>query len=440
MPLPPFASEGPGSRFMVRVQSVAPESIAAELGIVPGTELLAINGRPLDDFLDWEFLSADEGFVLLARAPAGEDVEFDIERPEGVPFGVELEPPHVRRCANRCDFCFVDGLPEGLRANLYIRDDDYRLSFRYGNFATLTNLKPRDLARIFEYRLSPLYVSVHVTDTVLRRRYLRNPRAPDVMEQLRAFAAAGIRAHTQIVLQPGVNDGAVLERSLEDLYELGDGILSVSVVPVGLTDFSKRHLVREPTRDECRAALEVVQRFGERAATARGHRWAHGSDDLYLVADVPLPPASWYGEFDQVENGVGSVRFLQQRLAAYGRELPRLDGRAVAVLTGTGMGRLMPQVTRDLAERTGASLEVIVLENPLFGPSVTTAGLLPGRAFLDALRDRADLTLALLPAEAVNDDGLFMDDLPFPDLRAAVPCTVRLSHDFGDALTAGRAP
>jgi len=425
---------------MVRVQSVAPESIAAELGIVPGTELLAINGRPLDDFLDWEFLSADEGFVLLARAPAGEDVEFDIERPEGVPFGVELEPPHVRRCANRCDFCFVDGLPEGLRANLYIRDDDYRLSFRYGNFATLTNLKPRDLARIFEYRLSPLYVSVHVTDTVLRRRYLRNPRAPDVMEQLRAFAAAGIRAHTQIVLQPGVNDGAVLERSLEDLYELGDGILSVSVVPVGLTDFSKRHLVREPTRDECRAALEVVQRFGERAATARGHRWAHGSDDLYLVADVPLPPASWYGEFDQVENGVGSVRFLQQRLAAYGRELPRLDGRAVAVLTGTGMGRLMPQVTRDLAERTGASLEVIVLENPLFGPSVTTAGLLPGRAFLDALRDRADLTLALLPAEAVNDDGLFMDDLPFPDLRAAVPCTVRLSHDFGDALTAGRAP
>jgi putative radical SAM enzyme (TIGR03279 family) len=424
---------------MVRVRSVAPESLAAELGIVPGTELLAIGGRALDDFLDWEFHSADDAFVLRTRTPGGETIEYDVERPEGLPFGVELEPPHVRRCANRCDFCFVDGLPEGLRANLYIRDDDYRLSFRYGNFATLTNLKPRDVARIFEYRLSPLYVSVHVTDTVLRRRYLRNPRAPDVMEQLRSFGAAGIQAHTQIVLQPGVNDGAVLARSLEDLYGLGPAVLSASVVPVGLTDYSKLHLVREPTRDECRAALAVVHRFGDRAARERGHRWAHGSDDLYLIADEPLPPAAWYGEFEQVENGVGSVRFLQERIAAYGTELPRLEGRTVAVLTGTAMGRLMPQVTRGIADRTGGRFEVIALENPLFGRSVTTAALLPGCAFQEALASRADLSLALLPAEAVNDDGLFMDDLSLEALQAAVPCAIRLSHDFGDALVAHMA-
>jgi putative radical SAM enzyme (TIGR03279 family) len=421
---------------MVRVKSVAPEGLAAELGIAPGTELLAIDGRPLDDFLDWEFLSAEDAFVLRTRAPAGEEVEYDIERPEGLPFGVELEPPHIRRCANRCDFCFVDGLPEGLRPNLYIRDDDYRLSFRYGNFATLTNLKPRDIARILEYRLSPLYVSVHVTDSVLRRRYLRNPRAPDVMEQLRTFGDAGIQAHTQIVLQPGVNDGSVLERSLTDLYGLGSRVLSVSVVPVGLTDFSKLHLVREPTRDECRAAIAVVHARAERACAERGHRWVHGSDDLYLVADEPLPPASWYGDFDQVENGVGSVRFLQRRVAAYGKELPRLDGRSVAVLTGTGMGRLMPQVTRGIEDRTGGRFEVIALENSLFGPSVTTAALLPGRAFQDALSHRPDLALALLPAEAVNDDGLFMDDLSLDALRAAVPCAIRLSYDFGDALVA----
>jgi putative radical SAM enzyme (TIGR03279 family) len=425
---------------MVRVKSVAPESLASELGLPPGTDLLAIDGRPLDDFLDWEFLSADDAFVLLARHPDGERVEYDIERPEGLPFGVELEPPHVRRCANRCDFCFVDGLPEGLRSNLYIRDDDYRLSFRYGNFATLTNLKTRDVARILEYRLSPLYVSVHVTDTVLRRRYLRNPRAPDVMEQLRAFGDAGIRVHTQIVLQPGVNDGPVLERSLTDLCSLGDRVLSVSVVPVGLTDFSKRHLVRELTRDECRAAIAVVHRHGERAAAERGHRWVHGSDDLYLVAEEPLPPASWYGDFDQVENGVGSVRFLQQRVAAYDAELPRLAGQVVAVLTGTGMGRLMPQVTRGLADRTGARFEVIGLENPLFGPAVTTAALLPGRAFQQALASRDDLSLALLPAEAVNDDGLFMDDVSLADLQRTAPCAVRLSHDFGDALVAHPAP
>jgi len=424
---------------MVRVKAVAPEGLAAELGITTGTELLAIDGRALDDFLDWEFLSADDAFVLLARDPDGTTTEYDIERPEDVAFGIELDPPHVRRCANRCDFCFVDGLPEGLRQNLYIRDDDYRLSFRYGNFATLTNLKARDIARILEYRLSPLYVSVHVTDTVLRRRYLRNPRAPDVMEQLRTFAAGGIRFHTQIVLQPGVNDGPVLERSLTDLYALGDCVLSVSVVPVGLTNFSKLHLVREPTAPECRAAIQIVHRFAERALREREHRWVHGSDDLYLVAEEALPPASWYGEFEQVENGVGSVRFLQQRIAAHAGEFPRLPGARVAVLTGTGMGRLMGQVTAPLAERTGATFEVITLENPLFGSSVTTAALLPGGAFQAALAERSDLALALLPAEAVNDDGRFMDDLPFESLAASVPCEVRLSYDFGDALGTARS-
>jgi putative radical SAM enzyme (TIGR03279 family) len=292
---------------MVRVRSVAPDSLAAELDIVPGTELLAINGRALDDFLDWEFLSADEAFVLRARTPAGDDIEYDIERPTDLPTGIELDPPRIRRCANRCDFCFVDGLPEGLRENLYIRDDDYRLSFRYGNFATLTNLKPRDVARILEYRLSPLYVSVHATDPVIRRRYLRNPRAPDIVPQLRHFAAGGIRFHTQIVLQPGINDGPVLSRSLEDLYALGDPVLSVSVVPVGLTSYSRTQRVRQPNRDECRAAVEVVHGMAERALGRRGHRWVHGSDELYLVADLDLPPAEWYGDFEQVENGVGSV-------------------------------------------------------------------------------------------------------------------------------------
>jgi putative radical SAM enzyme (TIGR03279 family) len=424
---------------MVRVKSVAPGSIAAELGIQPGTELIAIGGRALEDFLDWEFLSAEDAFVLLAREPDGTDVEFDIVRPEGTPFGIELDPPHVRRCANRCDFCFVDGLPEGLRANLYIRDDDYRLSFRYGNFATLTNLKPRDIARILEYRLSPLYVSVHVTDTVLRRRYLRNPRAPDVLEQLRRFAAGGIRFHTQIVLQPGVNDGPVLARSLQDLYGLGEAVLSVSVVPVGLTTFSKRHLVREPTSEECQAAIALLERVANRALAERGHRWVHGSDDLYLAARRELPPAAWYGDFEQVENGVGSVRFLQRRVADY-ETLPRWDGHRIAVLTGTAMGRLLPQVTGDIAARTGGEFEVLTLENDLFGASVTTAALLPGRAFRGALAGRRDVSVALLPAEAVNDDGYFMDDLSLDALAASVPCEIRLSLDFGDALRTPPTP
>jgi putative radical SAM enzyme (TIGR03279 family) len=418
---------------MIRVASIASHSVAAELGLVPDTELLSINGRDLSDFLDWEFLTADDAFVLLARLPSGELIEYDIERPEHLPLGVTLEPPRVRRCANHCDFCFVDGLPDGLRTALYVRDDDYRLSFRYGNFATLTNLKPRDVARILEYRLSPLYVSVHATDPVIRRRVLRYPRAPDVVAQMRELSAGGIRFHTQIVLQPGVNDGPALERSLEDLYALGGVVLTVAVVPVGLTNINSVGPAREPAAEECRAAVHVVERFAERALRERSHRWVHGADELYLSAGLPLPPAEWYGDFEQVENGVGSVRYLQHRLTAAG-PLTELRGQRIGVLTGTAMGRLMPEVLRSLEAATGARFDLLVLENSLFGPSVTTAGLLPGKAFAAALAGRADLDLALLPAEAVNDDGVFLDDLQVHDLAAAAPVEVRLSYDFADAL------
>ena len=221
---------------MIRVLSVEPGSIGEELGLSSGTELISVNDRELDDFLDWEYLTADEAFVLRVRQPDGEEVEFDIERPLDAPMGLSLEPPRIRRCANRCDFCFVDGNPRGLRDVLYIRDDDYRLSFRYGNFATLTNLKPHDVERIIEYRLSPLYVSVHATDPVTRRYLLRNPTAPDIIPQLRYFADHGIEFHTQIVMSPGVNDGAVLEQTLTDLYQFGPEVMGCSVVPVGLTE------------------------------------------------------------------------------------------------------------------------------------------------------------------------------------------------------------
>ena len=421
---------------MIRVQAIAPDTLGAALQLVPGTELLAIGGRALEDFLDWEFLTADDHFVLHARLPSGQEIEYDVERPEGLPMGVTLEAPRIRRCANHCDFCFVDGNPEGMRQVLYIRDDDYRLSFRYGNFATLTNLKPWDLARIVEYRLSPLYVSVHATDPVVRRWLLRNPEAPEVIPQLRWFIERGIAFHTQVVLVPGINDGAQLVRTLGDLYSLGPSVLSVSVVPVALTEFSKHALVRQPTRAECRAALATVDDFAARAVADRGLPWCYGADDLYLQADVPLPPAEWYGDFEQRENGVGSVRYLQTRI----REAQaRLDGESwrgkrIAIVTGTAMGPLMPQIVPDLTQMTGANFEILALENPLFGPSVTTAGLLPGKAILAALRNRADVDLALLPAESVNDDLLFMDDLEAHELAAQVPMPVRLSHDFADAL------
>jgi putative radical SAM enzyme (TIGR03279 family) len=425
---------------MLKVTGVAPDSLGAELGLQVGTELLTVNGRKVEDFLDWEFLTADDQFILHVRQPGGQEVEYDIERPEGQAMGVAVEPPRIRRCANRCDFCFVDGLPSGLRETLYIRDDDYRLSFKYGNFATLTNLKPRDVTRIVEYRLSPLYVSVHATDPSVRRWLLRNPLAPDVLEQLRHFAAHGLQFHTQVVLSPGVNDGVILERTLSDLWDLGPAVLSVSVVPVGLTTFSKHHLVREPSRDECRAALATLDRWAGRARMERGVSWALGADELYLRADLPLPPADWYDGFEQVENGVGSVRYLQLCIERDRAALAGWRGRRIGVLTGTSMATLMPQVLAPLAELTGARFELMPLVNSLFGESVTCAGLLPGAAFQEALAQRSDLDLALIPAESLNEDQLFMDDLTLSEVAASTPVEVRPSYHFTDALHAPSAP
>ncbi len=419
---------------MIRVTGVQPESIAAELGLREGSELLSVNGRELDDFLDWEFLTAEEEFVLHVRQPDGEEIEFEIERPLNEPMGLALEPPRIRRCANRCDFCFVDGLPDGLRDVLYIRDDDYRLSFRYGNFATLTNLKPHDVQRIIDYRLSPLYVSVHATDPVVRRYLLRNPTAPEIIPQLREFAAHGIEFHTQVVMSPGVNDGAVLQETLQDLYNFGPSVLNCSVVPVGLTEHSKHHLVREPTADECRAAIRVVEQWAERARVDRGATWAFGADELYLRAGQSLPPADIYDGFEQVENGVGSVRWLQQRIALSGISRDEWAGKSVGVVTGTAMASLMPMVLEPLARLTSARFDLIPVTNTLFGPSVTTAGLLPGSAVQQALLGRRDLDLILIPGESINDDGLFIDSLSLDLLQATSPVEIRPSRDFADAL------
>ena len=424
---------------MIRVTAVEPQSIADEMGLRQGTELVSVNGRELEDFLDWEFLTAEEQFLLHVRQPDGEEIEYDIERPLGEPLGVSLEPARIRRCANRCDFCFVDGLPDGLRDVLYIRDDDYRLSFRYGNFATLTNLKPKDIERIIEYRLSPLYVSVHATDPTVRRYLLRNPTAPEILPQLRQFAEHGIEFHTQVVMSPGVNDGLVLRQTLADLYQFGPAVLGCSVVPVGLTEYSKHHLVREPTAEECRAAIALVEERAAIAVAERGRHWALGADELYLRAGVELPPAAIYDGFDQVENGVGSVRWLQREVASGLELLQAWTGRRIGVVTGTAMARLMPMVLDPLAQATGAVFELIPVVNTLFGASVTTAGLLPGAAVQQALRGRRDLDLALLPGESVNDDGLLMDSMRVELLAASVPMELRLSRNFIDALGAPAA-
>jgi len=421
---------------MVRVARVLADSIAEELGITAGTELVSVNGRTLYDFLDWEFLAADDELLVEARQPDGEEIVYEILRPEGEQLGVTLEPPNVRRCANRCEFCFIEGLPPGLRRNLYIRDDDYRLSFTYGNFATLSNVKEKDIARILEYRLSPLYVSVHATNWEARKVLLNNPRVPNIVDQLTRLADGGIRFHCQMVVVPGLNDGAVLEESLSDLWNLGEAVLSAAVVPVGLTQFS--HLYSGKPMDAAAAGklLEDVARWSDRAMRERGENWVYGSDELYLLAGRDLPDAEHYGDFSQIENGIGQVASLRVRVSEGLADLPRMDGRRIGVVTGKAMAGQMPELLSALRDATGADFELIVAESSLFGPTITTAGLLVGADIQRVLMDRHDLSLALIPAETINEDRVFLDDVDFEELRASLPIPVFPSYDFIDFLSA----
>ncbi len=419
---------------MVKVSRIDQRSIAEELGILPGTELLTVNGRPLADFLDWEFLTADEELVIEARQPDGEQIIYELERLDGEPLGIALEPPTVRRCANRCEFCFIEGLPAGLRKPLYIRDDDYRLSFAYGNFATLSNVKERDIARILEYRLSPLYVSVHATNHEARKILLNNARVPDIKSQLSRLAEGGIQFHCQMVIVPGLNDEDVLEESLLDLWNMGEAVLSAAVVPVGLTQFSHLYTGKGMDRDTAGVILDQVERWGERAMRERGETWVFGSDELYMLAQRELPGPEHYGEFAQIENGVGSVTSLRMRVANGMDRVARRDGQRIGVVTGLAMAPLMRPLLERLGDASGAEFELIVAENSLFGPTITTAGLLVGKDILGALGDRHDLDIALIPAETINEDGVFLDDYTLASVRDSLPMPIFPSYDFIDVL------
>ncbi|HEX9384213.1 MAG TPA: DUF512 domain-containing protein [Gemmatimonadaceae bacterium] len=419
---------------MVKVSRVEEKSIAEELGIQPGTELLTVNGRPVADFLDWEFLTADEELVIEARQPDGEEVIYELERLDGEPLGISLQPPSVRRCANKCEFCFIEGLPPGLRKPLYIRDDDYRLSFAYGNFATLSNVKERDIERILEYRLSPLYVSVHATNHEARKILLNNQRVPDIKAQLSRLTQGGIQFHAQMVIVPGLNDEEVLEESLTDLWNMGDAVLSAAVVPVGLTQFSHLYTGKGMDRDTARTILIQVERWGERANRERGQTWVFGSDELYMLAERELPGAEHYGEFAQIENGVGSVTSLRMRVSQGLGRVVRRDGQRIGVVTGLAMAPVMEPLLEHLREASGADFKLIVAQNSLFGPTITTAGLLVGKDIMTALSDRHDLDIALIPAETINEDGIFLDDYTLEAVRESLPMPIFPSYDFIDVL------
>jgi len=422
---------------MVRIAEILPGSIAAELDVEIGGRILRMNGQPVRDGIDFRFREVDERIELEVAAAAGEAVTiYDIEKAAGEPLGVVPAPDPVRQCANECPFCFIDGNPAGARRSLYVKDDDFRLSFTYGSYVTLTNLGPRGFQRLIEQRLSPLYVSVHATEPLVRKAALGVRRGGDIVNDLRRLIEGGIEVHTQVVLCPGLNDGAHLDRTIDDLRLLGDGVLTLSVVPVGLTRFNMDRPIRMLTQADANAALTQIERGRERALRERATGWCYAADEMFFIADRPLPQAAYYDDWPLTENGVGAVRWFLDAFDANLHAVPRLTGRRIAIVTGERMATVIAPLAVRLAAAAGCAAETVAVRNEYFGPTVTTAGLLGGMDVLDALGSREARDIVLIPAESLNDDARFIDDVAFDDVVAALsPARVVTGHEIATALT-----
>ena len=360
---------------------------------------------------------------------------YEVARDPGDPVGIVPVPDPVRECANKCVFCFIDGNPPGVRDSLWLKDDDFRLSFTYGNYVTLTNLGPKGLARLVEQRLSPLYVSVHATEPAVRERLLVNDTAGLIMDHLRHLLSGGLEVHTQVVLCPGWNDGVHLERTLDDLWTLGEGILSLSVVPVGLTRYNLHRPVRLLVPTDAETALSQIERARERALAERGTGWAYAADELFLLAGRELPDADYYDDFDLAENGVGTVRRFVDDFDVGLANVPSLSGMKIRITTARSMAPFMRERAPQLAAATDASVEVVEVENRFFGETVSVAGLLAGRDIADALGTGSEGDLVLVPAEALNADMMFIDSLPLDGLTARMaPARVIPGYEVTAAL------
>ena len=420
---------------MVRIAEIEAGSIAEELHLEIGTRIVRINGQRVRDGIDLTFLLADQELELETLSPGGDREVLEVHREEGEALGIVPAPDAIRECANKCVFCFIDGNPKDVRPTLWLRDDDFRLSFTYGSYVTLTNLGPKGLQRLVDQRISPIYVSVHATEPEVRARLLKNDRAGLIMDQLRFFLENGLEVHAQVVLCPGWNDGSHLERTMGDLLGLGEGIRTLSVVPVGLTKYNINRPVRLLEPAEAGRAIDQVDSIRLRAQEERRQGWAYCADEMYLVAGRPLPPTSYYDSWDLTENGVGSVSGF---LAAFQEGLPgvpRMEGRRIRILTGLSMAPFLEELAPSLREATGASVQVQPVVNGFFGPSVTVAGLLAGQDLLQAVPDPESHDLILVPGEALNADDLFIDSMPLSDFREALaPARVQPSLEITEAL------
>ena len=442
-----------------RILKVYPGSLAEELELVPGDKLLEINGIKLRDIIDVSFAFADEEIEMLVEHEDGQQEVYEFDKDYDEELGVEFESAvfdGIRHCANNCLFCFVDQVAPDMRESLNIKDDDYRMSFLYGNFITMTNMVDADFQRIKQYHLSPLFVSVQCTNPDLRQRLLRCRTAGNLAAQLDKLEAADVEYHTQIVLCRELNDGAELERSLRDIVARQPHALSVAIVPVGLTRFRQDcYPLKSFDKESAARVVEQVEAYQRQQREKDGRTFIYLADEFYLLAGRELPPAEYYDGFPQLDNGIGLARnFMEEFAAAVAeaddskaalaahKQQDNRDNRAklrLAVVSGTSISPLMAELAESISG-AGEQVTMVPVPNHHFGTTVNVSGLLTAKDMLAALQDVAGKVDGILIPESAlrTGDNVFLDDVSLSDFCARLPCrveTVGSGREYFHALT-----
>lgn len=410
-----------------RIVSVDGGSLAQAAGIRAGDELLRVNGETVVDLLDYEALCADARVRLRVRR-GGEETEYDVEKDEYEPLGLNFETPlmsGMRLCCNKCLFCFVDQLPQNARPSLRLKDDDWRMSLMMGNYVTLTNVSDHELDRIIRRHASPLYISVHAMEPGLRSRILGTPRGARLPEQLKRLAGGGIEFHAQAVLCPGLNDGEALEDTIEKLAAMHPAARSLALVPVGLTDCREGlHPLHKYTPEEARGVLDIAERWRERLLKKLGTRFVFPSDEFYLAAGRPLPEDGEYEDYEQIDDGVGMLRLLETEFSEAYADLPeerKQPGGGKTLLAACGVSAA-PFLRQMFAAHplTGLTVDVRALENGFFGPSVTVSGLLTGGDLVRGLQGAEGAALLISACMLRDGEQVFLDDMTLEEVSRAL--------------------
>ena len=421
------------------IVKVLKNSIAEELELEAGDELVSVNNCSIKDYIDYKYQISDDEVLIEIRKKDGEIWELEIEKEYDEDIGIVFENPlmdNIKVCSNKCIFCFIDQMPRGMRKTLYLKDDDTRLSFLYGNFITLTNLTDDEIDRIIKYKISPIKVSVHTTDSELRKYMMGNNKEINILEYLKKLIDAGITVDCQIVLVRDVNDKEQLEKTIRDLSSLHPGLRSVAVVPVGLTKYREKLAELKPfDKQSAIGVVNQVTSLQEELYKKLHTRFIFIADEFYILSEMDFPSYESYEDFDQLENGIGMCRLFKQQVEDELEELKSFEPSVneVTLVTGAAAYDLIIDLSEKIMKKISVKINVVKINNNFFGERITVCGLTTGKDIIEQLKGKNYKNI-ILPSNMINDNNVMLDDLTIEDLKKELNTEVRICDVDGEAL------